>query len=227
MEHFTATVEKIQRHSPDVVTIFFTVHCPALFDYTAGQYVTVYFENTGTPEGKAYSLSSAPSEELLSITVKKIGEHSTLLHNLKKGDTFEISRAYGYFNPLTEKPFVALAAGVGIAPIWSIIKDKPLQSATLYYSNKTSQDITFHDELGAHDLCHDAFWLHHHITKEPPVSKAMHSGRINLDECVKNAEREAMYLICGSVEFVRGMFEGLTRRGVAPEAISTETFFES
>jgi ferredoxin-NADP reductase len=35
-----------------------------------------------------------------------------------------------------------------------------------------------------------------------------------------------MYLLCGSVDFVRDMWRGLVDRGVATSAINTETFFE-
>ena len=68
--------------------------------------------------------------------------------------------------------------------------------------------------------------MHHHITAEPTVPPTMHKGRIALDDCVAAAEN-AFYLVCGSVDFVRDMWQGLTARGVAPHNITTETFFES
>ena len=71
MEWLTAKVLRVRRETDDIATIFFTV--PGRdFHYIAGQYITVFFEQSSTPEGKAYSLSSAPYEKLLSITVKRL-----------------------------------------------------------------------------------------------------------------------------------------------------------
>ena len=89
MEKLTAKVLRVTRETSDVVTIYFTV--PGVdFQYQAGQYITVFFEDSSTPAGKAYSLSSAPHESELSITVKKVGEYSGRLHALNAGDTFQI-----------------------------------------------------------------------------------------------------------------------------------------
>jgi hypothetical protein len=122
MERYTATVTRVRRETPDTVTLYFT--SDREFSYTAGQYITVFFPDSSTPEGKAYSLSSAPHETWLSITVKRVGEYSTRLHALRAGDTFTISAAYGFFNPKTDQPLVGISAGCGLAPIWSIVKDE-------------------------------------------------------------------------------------------------------
>lgn len=220
---------KVQRHGEDVVTLYFCLQDGGVLDYTAGQYVTVYFDDTSTPEGKAYSLSSAPGESLMSITVKKIGVYSGRLHALKVGDVFTISDAYGHFNPMTAKPLVCIGAGVGIAPLWSVIKSEYQRDtdrvASLFYSNKTVDDVAFHDDL-SHASKTTSLQVHHHITRQRHVPKHMHAGRIDIDTCLRMAEAEAMFLLCGSVRFVRDMWQELTERGVAAERISTETFFE-
>lgn len=229
MKRYIVRVTKVQQHSHDVATIYFVLERGGVLHYEAGQYITVYFNGTSTPEGKAYSLSSAPSEKAMSITVKKVGEYSGLLHGLKVHDTFVVSEAYGFFNSHTKAPLVCVAAGVGIAPIWSIIKHEYEQTehrvTTLLYSNKRYQDIPFWHEI--EQLCRDktqlAVW--HHVTQDSAASAVRHR-RISAEDCLQGAAEDARYLICGSVSFVRSMWQGLTTRGVAPEAISTETFFE-
>lgn len=229
MNRHEARVVRVQRHAHDVVTLYFCLQDGGVLEYAAGQYITVYFEGTSTPEGKAYSLSSAPGEQLMSITVKKIGEYSGRLHELADGDTFIISDAYGHFNPMTTKPLVCIGAGVGIAPLWSVIKHEYQHDAgrvaQLFYSNKTVEDAAFHDEL-ARVSSSTSLGVHHHITRQQSVPAHMHKGRINVDECLKAAEDEAMFLLCGSVHFVRDIWKELTTRGIAAERISTETFFE-
>jgi oxidoreductase FAD/NAD(P)-binding domain protein len=230
MERYVAKVTRIHKESSDTITIYFRVEDDKQFIYTAGQYITVFFDDSSTPEGKAYSLSSAPHEDDLSITVKRVGEYSGKLHDLKPGDTFMISAAYGYFNPETSRPLVCISAGCGLAPIWSIVKDELRRDkgrlAHVFFSNRDAKEIPFHEALNGHEQAHDSLTVHHHITRNKQVPVNMHRGRIDLDACVKAVEGEVNYLLCGSVEFVRDMWRGLVDRGVSSSLISTETFFE-
>lgn len=225
MEKLTAIVKRVAHEAPGVNTIYFLLDDGWKLEYEAGQYITVFIEDSSTPAGKAYSLSSAPHEKWMSITVKKIGEFSGFLCGLRKGDTFTISRAYGFFNPHTTRPLVALAAGVGISPIISVLKDEfsrdVSRSARVFYSNKTTGSIAHQHTLG--DI---GCPVTNHITTGKKVPTDMRQGRIVIDECVQAGE-EAFYMICGSVQFVRDMWQGLTTRGVQPGNITTETFFES
>ena len=86
---YHAVVTHVVQEAPRVWTIFFTVD-DATYSFVAGQYISVYFEETGLKTGKAYSLSSAPGDDTFSITVKKIGEFSSLLCALQPSDTFEV-----------------------------------------------------------------------------------------------------------------------------------------
>ena len=80
-------------------------------------------------------------------------------------------------------------------------------------------------EQAEREARHAGVEIRHHITRETPPP-TMQAGRIDLDTCVHAVEGEAMYLLCGSVDFVRDMWRGLVDRGVATSAINTETFFE-
>jgi len=230
MKRYVARVEKKEYVGDDIITIYFSLPTQSDFSYEAGQYVTILFEGSSTPAGKAYSLSSAPHEKLLSITVKRMGDFSGRLYKMKAGDTFEMSESYGHFNPHSVKPIVALSAGVGIAPVWSVLKDElrrdEARVAHLFYSNKSYEAIAHHVQINHHDERHPGFVPHHHITRASNVPVTMTWGRINLDDCINAVEGEVNYLVCGSVDFVRAMWRGLVERGVAQELISTETFFE-
>lgn len=230
MKRFVATVKRAEYVGDDVIVLHFMVPANSHFVYEAGQYVTIYFEGSSTPAGKAYSLSSAPHEPLLSITVKRVGEFSGRLYAMKPGDHFELSEAYGHFNPHTTRPIVAFGAGVGIAPVWSVLKDELAREgsrvAHLFYTSPSQGAIAHRNSIDEHVGRHTGLRVHHHITRAALVPQAMHRGRIDLDKCLKAVEGEVTYLVCGSVEFVRDMWRGLVERGVPQEAISTETFFE-
>ena len=230
MKRYIATVETTEYVGDDIIIIYFALPKKTDFSYEAGQYITILFEGSSTPAGKAYSLSSAPHEKLLSITVKNVGEFSGRLYAMKPGDTFEMSEAYGHFNPHSARPLIALSAGVGIAPVWSVIKsalgENDDRVAHLFYTNASHTAIAHHQTIDRHVDAHAGFAVHHHITRASKIPKTMTCGRIDLDMCIKAVEGEANYLICGSVDFVRDMWRGLLTRGIPQELISTETFFE-
>ena len=116
-----ATVVGVLKQTPDVLSINFLVNGKPL-PAEAGQYISVYFDDTNVTEGKAYSLSSCPSDENSQITVKRVGLFSNKICNLKVGDTFEISPPYGFFDAFINQPDIIIGLGVGISPLLSIIR---------------------------------------------------------------------------------------------------------
>lgn len=217
------------RETPDVVTLYFTVDGRPL-DHTAGQYITVYFDETDIKQGKAYSLSSTPGDQYSSITVKKIGLFSGKLHGLRVGDRLTISRPYGFFYAHQDMPIIAIAAGVGIAPIWSIINHELRNKATnqtikLFYTNKTADDIVFR---GAID---DLAGRYNNVVKQYFTTRQIESPyihrRLVVTSDIINASANSGFYVCGSQDFVSSIWRQLIEAGVHEDLISTETFFES
>lgn len=218
------TITNVKRETHDVVTLSFD----RPFQFTAGQYISVYFDDLPWPEGKAYSLSSKPSDKHASITIKNIGgPYSSRLCDMKVGDKLEISQPYGHFNPQTSAPIVGISAGVGISPIWSVLSHELEQGKDdihLICSNKTPDDIVFRDDIAA---IVDKTKVRHHITRTVVDEDAVHkNGRINIGEILNEIPREAKFLLCGSVDFVRSIWRQLIDSGINEKQISTETFFE-
>ncbi|PID30048.1 hypothetical protein CR983_03295 [Candidatus Saccharibacteria bacterium] len=215
-DSLTITIDHIRRESSDVVTLYFA----RPFDFIAGQYISVYFDDLGVPEGKAYSLSSRPTDALASITVKDIGgPWSSRLCRMKAGDTLQISRAYGYFNPHTDAPLVGIAAGVGLSPVWSVLASDDDARHCLHFANTHDSHIPFRDELATLETR-----VTHYISRQ--ADTMYHRGRMEIEHVVAQAEAEAHYLICGSMTFVRDIFHQLEQQGIARSHISTEVFFE-
>ena len=152
-DSLTVEIVRVRQENPEVTTLY--VVRP--FDFMAGQYITVFIEGSQVREGKAYSISSGPHEELMSITVKNVGgEFSSYLCSRHVGDTLQISRAYGDFNPQTERPLVGIAAGCGLSPIWSILADAK-QPTFLYLSQKSPDYMVFSEELAASNITVNKF----------------------------------------------------------------------
>lgn len=223
---YTAQIHRVVQESPSVVTLHFEQSSG--FHYEAGQYITVFFDETGILEGKAYSLSSYPDALDLSITVKKVGLFSGKLHDKKVGDTLEISPAYGMFNAFGKAPLVALAAGVGIAPIYSIIRHEVMRgshrSIQLIYTNATEDEIVFKDELDRLAQRAPELQVRYVITREKDSD--YYDTRIQgADIAAEFSDRTVC--MCGTVDFVRDMRQQLVAAGVSNDNIMTEVFFET
>jgi ferredoxin-NADP reductase len=221
------TLTKVRHETPAVKTLVFA----RPFDFVAGEYITVYFDDLAPEPPKAYSISAPPYCDEISITVRDIGgPYSSRLCSLEQGDCLSISDAYGYFNPRTSRPLVVLAAGVGISPAWSVVKDELARDShrqiAIYATNKTVDEIVFHHELCQVENEHDSVAVKHFITQEPAACSAEH-GRI---DCVRMASEfpgDGHFLVCGSESFVRDMYAQLREINVDDSRIATETFFMS
>lgn len=201
-------------------------------NFISGQFITVYFPELGTAEGKAYSLSSAPHEEGFTITVKNIGTFSSKLSAMKIGDVLHASGPYGFFYSEEEStPLVLLAGGIGIAPFRSIVSDllkkEPSRKIALYYSVPTHADAVFLDTFSSLANEHSNFTYAVHVTKGSLEGVHSRQGRISIDK-VAHLHKDDMkteYLMCGSIPFVRDMWKALRNYDIPEERLYTEAFF--
>lgn len=171
-------------------------------NYQAGQFISIdpnqfvelrdfikYFEHQkGKKEPiRAYSLTSAPYEEKLAITIKP--EHFNpgpdayppLLSPFLASD-FLLGRAISFSGysgayvmpealPQNIKKIVHLVAGSGVVPSFSIIKDQ-LQNGPKHLEHilinvhKTKEDIIFHRELQDLESQHKNFKSFYFLTRE-------------------------------------------------------------
>ncbi len=224
-------VQKNILEAPGVHTLYF--ECPehSDFSYEAGQYINVTFEDLQTPEGKAYTISSAPHEEYLSLTVKEIGIFSRKLCSLEVGNHFTASLPYGYFRPeFLDSVLVLCAGGIGITPFRSIILDalnkNPERSITLLHSIKKIEDAVFKKEFEMLSEKYPAFKIKYFVTQEEVADGQDEARRIDPTvDIIPDSSMRAEYLICGSIEFTCSLWRGTKSIGVPEDYIYTEAFF--
>lgn len=239
-------VTKVIKNTKDISTIYFTKKDGSVPIFDAGQYITVLFKDLLPPEGKAYSLSCRPGLPYLSITVKRVGKYSNRICDLKPGDKFLVSSSYGSLFEDYDQDITLIGAGVGIAPLFSIINDtllkNPKRKVTLLYTNKTIKDICFLKELEELKEKHPNFKLILHVTREKDAKESTNKnnkdnqidskfikGRFNLEGYLKNKTLDVTsdFILCGHINFVKDIYNDLLKCKVPVEQISTEIFFES
>ncbi|MGZ5263371.1 MAG: FAD-binding oxidoreductase, partial [Kaistella sp.] len=165
MHHFhLLKTARVKKETNDSVNIAFEIpqNLRHEFAFKQGQYLNVRFIFGNEDLRRSYSIVNAPSEgnSQLEILVKHLenGKVSTYLNNeLKEGDTVEVLAPMGHFfthyHASNEKTYVGLAAGSGISPVLSNLKEalyqEPKSKAYLFFSNKSFNDIIFRKEIDA------------------------------------------------------------------------------
>lgn len=217
--------------APNVATLELSVPTGGL-NYIPGQFIDIYFLELGTSQGKSYSISSAPSENKFCITVKAIGDFSNRLFNMKKGDFFTSSEPYGFFFSESENShLVMLGGGIGVAPFRATINEQllknPERKMSLFYSSRTEEDIIFKEDMNFWKNSNPNLFVKHFITREEHVAPGRKSGRMTAQDVLKEISnvKNAEFLICGSIAFVRDMRKSLLASGVSEGVIYTEAFF--
>lgn len=153
-------VTAITPETDQAVTVSFrpTVEDAERFVYQAGQYLTLKFVVNGQEERRAYSMCSAPHDEEIAVTVKRVKGGIVSNHiadNLKPGDTVEVMPPQGRFlvtpDPAVRRDYYLFGAGSGITPLMSILRtlleSEPKSKVFLLYGNRDENNIIFNQQL--------------------------------------------------------------------------------
>ncbi len=124
--------------------------------HCAGEYTLVKVDIDGVREQRCYSISSAPGEGHISITVKLVpgGRVSTWLHrHARPGDILRIGQPAGEFvlpAPTPDK-LLLVSGGSGITPVMSILRDlavrDDIRDVTFVHYARSRADVIFGEEL--------------------------------------------------------------------------------
>ena len=224
-----------KKETDDVITLRFNQSDKKSFSFIPGQYVIAYLHGQLGPEGKAYTISSIPSDKFIEITVKKIGRFSTALHELKIGSVITLEGPKGFFYPEKDDGgLVFLAAGIGITPFLCIMrnyaKNNILKGKKIYlfYSNKYKTEVAFFDELNKFGEDYKDTKVIHHLTRQVVKDKHIKEfARIDINSLKKKLTdlNEKDYFICGPIRFVLDIRRALINEGVSSSKIHTESFY--
>lgn len=168
-----------------------------------------------------YSLSGVPSDNQLRITVKDLGDHSAALARLKPGTPVAIEGPYGTFTPdaRSSDKLLLVGAGVGSAPILSLLQDLPLSSdVVVVLRGSTRDELILRDEIAHEVHCRGGQLL------ELPGSR--HDWPLDalaVTTLVGDVRDRDAY-VCGPEPFTASLAESLTHAGVPAGRIHFESF---
>lgn len=233
IQFHSLNVKQIIKETEKTVSVVFAIPeaLKESFKYKAGQYLTIRKTMNGEEVRRSYSISSAPSIDAeIQISSKQLegGKMSTfLLRELKEGDTLEVMPPQGGFVVKdTKNPLVLFAAGSGITPIFSILKEALVSSKQLvhlFYGNRNEEEIIFKDVLAKLSEEYSGRFLVQHFLSS-------NGERLDLDRTqslVKTLGAEAnnaAYFICGPESMIQAVKLGLEKAAIPSSNVNIEYF---
>ena len=203
-----------------------------------GQHVDIRLTaDDGYQAQRSYSISSAPDDKRLSLTVERVadGEVSPyLIDELRIGDKLQLRGPIGghfVWTSDTNHPLCLIAGGAGVTPLMAMLRhrDKAPRRvpALLIYSARSLGDVIYRKELDTMARRDDSFRIIYALTREQPEGWHGHRGRIDKTllaaTCFPASQRPAIY-ICGPSSFVENVSGLLVELGFDASSIKTERF---
>ena len=241
-EFHLLSISELKKETPNAVCITFEIppQLTQTFAFKAGQYITLKALIDGKEVRRAYSLCSSPNSGEWSVGVKKVPGGTFSVHAnevLKVGDSLEVMPPQGHFilepEDSQSNQYAAFAAGSGITPVFSIIKDvlerEPKSQFVLVYGNKSKAETMFYDDL---ESLQQQFPNRLQVTYIFSQSKEENALRGRIDKSVvnyllKNKFQDYhfdRFYLCGPETMIEEVSKTLQDRGVQKENILFELF---
>lgn len=161
-DHTVLVCTAVSDVTHDVKSFVFEADGDRLFEFDAGQFLTLMLDIAGTPVNRCYTISSPPTRpNRIAITVKRVvgGMVSNWIHdNIVPGSKVKAIAPLGAFT-LTSRPaekLLFLSAGSGITPLMSMLRtlyDLGSDADVVFlHSARTPSDIVFRSELAAIEM---------------------------------------------------------------------------
>jgi ring-1,2-phenylacetyl-CoA epoxidase subunit PaaE len=233
--HFHALkVSEVQRVAEDAMLVSFDVPTALreTFRFAPGQYLTLRHGDLH----RSYSICAAPGEALR-VGVRRVpgGAFSSWLHGtVKSGDVMDVMPPDGRFGAaLAARPrhVLAVAAGSGITPLWSILRavleGNPQSRCTLVYGNRNASSTMFKEALEDLKNQYLARLSLHLVFSREGVDSPLHSGRIDaakMRDVLQLAGPVDAAFVCGPHAMNDEVEAALLAAGLAPQQVHIERF---
>jgi len=145
-------IQAVRPEADGVVSLYITGRHLDDVKAVAGQFFLWRFLiGTGWAKAHPFSLSAAPNDRFLRITVKGVGDDTRRIQLLRPGVKVFAEGPYGTFTARrrVRRSVVLIAGGIGITPLRAILETLPAGpgDVTLLYRAATDRDLAFRAEL--------------------------------------------------------------------------------
>lgn len=192
-------------------------------DFVPGQFAMIYLEGKDGWHRHPFTISSAPREGVVRVTVKALGDYTARLRDLvEPGMPAVIGGPHGRFDHRKGGDRqVWIAGGVGVAPFLSWLRaldDHPLTGHVDFFYTSVGE-APFADEIRGIAARHPALGLH--------LVDSSVAGRLTPEAVLAatpGAPRELSVFMCGPQGMLRSFQSQLRLAGVPARRIHREYF---
>lgn len=242
MQRHPWKVSKVLHESDSVVTLYFDPPPGKKLKHHAGQFCYIRLLNSSlSAQSHPFTISSGPEDEMVSITVKKSGDFTARLKKVTARDHVCIDGAYGKFSytqVFSHHSLVFIAGGIGITPIFSMLKDlsikDPKREVILIWGARSETDLIRLTEIRKLSkqmqnfifepvLSRSRQWKGHkgHIDKKLLI-EVLKNYRCDMD--LLNRSSACEFFICGPVPMTSAVLQVLKKNKISNRRIHTERF---
>ncbi len=238
-------IAELRRETPDATSFGLAVPTGLVdaFRFKPGQHIAVRARIDGEEVRRTYSITSAPGDRLLWITIKRVGDgvFSSWAHDaLTAGKSLDCMEPAGRFILPREdtsgaaRRIIAIAAGSGITPVACIIEyalaQSPGTNVTLLYGNRTVEDIIFRERLeGLKNRHIDRLQILHVLSRDSEADVPLLAGRIDADKITRLGPALRItphddILLCGPDTLIKAGRDAVLKLGADRKRIHFEYF---
>jgi predicted ferric reductase len=191
----------------------------------AGQFLFVRFpSDKALNQSHPFTISSAPAEDVLRLTIKASGNFTRdLFAKLKEGADAVIEGAYGMFDYKTGgMKQIWIAGGIGVTPFLSFIRDMNgslTHDVDFYYTVRHPEEALFLDEIKAVDERNPRLKTY--------VRFSATEGSLTIDHILKNTSgniKDYHVYLCGPLPMIQAFEQKFLALGLPKRQIHFEEF---
>ena len=219
------TVESVKHPNQSTTEVTMRAKKSPIKRQRAGQFLFVHFpQDKVLNESHPFTISSAPHEDVLRLTIKASGDFTRyLFSNLQPNADAVIEGAYGMFDYKTGgQKQIWLAGGIGLTPFLSFIRDMNgglAHDVDFYYTVRHPEEALFVDEIKA--------TAERNPRLRPYIRFSATEGSLTIDHILHNAGgniNDYHVYMCGPLPMIQAFEKKLLDLGLPPDQLHYEEF---
>lgn len=231
---------KVEAENHDIYTIYLDGADKKFTRRKAGQFASISIRNNdGWSEPHPFTISGAPEDKLLALTVKKVGAFTTALKNLPPGSPLKCQGPVGNFciDIDNRKIIILIGGGVGISPFLSVLRHfRNIRSGnkiTLFWINKSHEDVFAENEINDLTQTLDLAVINC-LSREDNLQSYLlaqypnvfyEKGRLSLDILQRyGVKNDAAFYLCGPPPMMDAALVELDQLNIDKSAVAQERF---
>ena len=220
-------VENVVKENDNVTSIYIIGRKLNEFPVKPGQFMIFRFLNKKLWwQAHPFSMSMKPDGKRLRISVKNVGDYTSMISSIRKETKVFVDGPYGTFteDKETGQKIALVASGIGITPIYSLLASMAgRRDITILYGAKTKEDLVFKKDIDS-IVKETGAKVHYFLSQEK--EEGFESGRIDKDNVMRLIPdfKEREFFICGPVPMMDGLIGTLKDMGLEKNRIHYERF---